>query len=439
MSNVFYKRFLLNNLQKWLNRPEIIVITGPRQVGKTFLARNILPTITNRKIQYYNFEDFELRDLANDNPKRFLESVLKEPSIYIFDEFQKVPHFTSALKIKYDNNKNTIPKIILTGSSSLYIQEKISQSLTGQAICFELYSLSFLERYSLEQINFLDDLKKVDIEDLEASLYLQKRKLQQLFEKHLLIGGYPELGELYSDSNDSYSLEHAIENLSDDLIWTKIKSIVQTILEKDLLNLIKSEYLFPAKKLLEILAYRIGNLISIENLASDLQLNVKTIRNLIANLEGLFFIEFLYPKANLGNEYKKAAKVYFHDLGIRNGLINLHRLPIDNTQMGGLVENFIFSQLKRYCIYGKEYKINYWRNYNRNEVDFVLTSDNEIISIEVKYQRTQKDKITKGIVNFIERYQPQSHIIVTYNYFGIREYKNCQIYFIPAYVFGLLI
>lgn len=426
VSNESYKRILENNIQTWLSRPEIIVIIGPRQTGKTFLVKNILPKITNLTIKYFNFEDFETRELFKNNPKEFTVNISDKKSIYIFDEFQKIPEFTSVLKVMYDQNKNSVPKIFLTGSSLLDIQEKISQSLVGQCIIFNLFSLSFLERYSFPQKDFLSEIvnhpQEFRIEDLKKSVFFEQNKIKEKINEYLLQGGYPELGELEKEQR-----------------WVKLKSIIQTILERDLQSLVKAEHLFSSKKLLEILASRIGSLISFENLASEMQLNIKTVRHLIAILEGLFFIELVYPKSSFANEYKKAPKIYFHDLGIRNELIKARDLPMNNTLIGVLVENFIFSQLKRYIAYKEDYKINYWQDYNQNEVDFVLSQENKIISIEVKYKKGQKNRISAGVKNFIEKYHSQYNIVVTYDYFDKKEFHGCQIYFIPAYVFGLLV
>jgi hypothetical protein len=159
----------------------------------------------------------------------------------------------------------------------------------------------------------------------------------------------------------------------------------------------------------------------------------------LAIFEELFFVEFVYPLANFAHEYKKAPKIYFPDLGIRNELIRLRELPADSNQFGPLVENFIFAQLKRFIIYKKELKLNYWQDYNKNEVDFVLSAAGRMISLEVKYQKGQKEKLSVGIVNFIKKYKPLVHITVTYDYFGALKLDGCQVYFIPAYVFGLLI
>lgn len=426
MSSEIYKRILTENIKKWITRPEIIVITGSRQTGKTFFVKEILSQITDLPIKYFNFEDFELRELFKKNPKEFVSNISDKKSVYVFDEFQKMPEFTSSLKLAYDQNKNNLPKIFLTGSSSLKIQEKISQSLTGQCIIFNLFSLSFLEKYSFKKKDFLESVfdlpQEFKIENLKKDIFFEQNKIKEKFNEYLLEGGYPELGELEKEQR-----------------WEKLKSIIQTILEKDLQSLVKAEHLFSSKKLLEILAFRTGNLISFENLASGMQLNIKTVRRLSAILEGLFFIELVYPKASFANEYKKAPKVYFCDLGIRNELIKMRELPADNSQIGNLTENFIFGQLKRYTAYKRDLKINYWQDYNKNEVDFVLSRGNEIISIEVKYRRGQENRTTAGVKNFIKKYHPQFHITATYDYFGNAEFDGCKIYFIPVYAFGLII
>jgi predicted AAA+ superfamily ATPase len=421
MSNEIYKRALIDHIKKWLDRPEIIVITGSRQIGKTFLTRQILPQITTLPIHYINFEDFEMRELFDKKPKEFIDSIFDKNKIYIFDEFQKVPKLINMLKVKYDEDKQNFPKIFLTGSSSISIQENVSQSLVGQSIIFNLYSLSFAERFNLSSQDILTNISEQNILEWKKDVFFHQ-KLRQNFNQYLLEGGYPELGELEPQRRSE-----------------KLQSITQTILEKDLQSLVKAEHLFSAKKLLEIMSFRIGNIVSFENLASEMQLNIKTVRNLIAIFEGLFFVEMVYPKAQFGNEYKKAPKIYFHDLGIRNELIKMRELPVDKSMLGGLVENFIFCQLRRYCSYQQDFKLNYWQDYNGNEVDFVLSQNNSLISIEVKYQKNYQGKISLGVANFIKKYRPQYHITITEDSFGSQQLENCQVFFIPAYYFGLLI
>ena len=139
-------------------------------------------------------------ELFKNNPKEFISNISDKKSLYVFDEFQKIPEFTSALKVLYDQNKNSIPKIFLTGSSSLDMQEKVSQSLVGQCIIFNLFSLSFLEKYSFSQRDFLSEIisqtQKFPIEYLKKNIFFEQNKIKEKFNEYLLQGVYPELGEL---------------------------------------------------------------------------------------------------------------------------------------------------------------------------------------------------------------------------------------------------
>ncbi len=426
MNARIYPRSIMHRIKAWLDRPEIIVITGARQTGKTFLVRKIVSQITEKSIRYFNFEDFAQRELFNRNPGDFIGSIRDKESIYVFDEFQKLPEFTSALKVRYDRDKESFPKVFLTGSSLAEIQRKISQSLAGQSIVFYLFSLSFREKYEGGKRDFFDFMQTsengLDIEELKLSTFHEQIDMKKNFEEFIFEGGYPELGELKK--------EHRGE---------KLKSIIQSVLEKDLQSLVKSEHLYSSKKLLEILAFRIGNLISFENLASEMQLNVKTIRHLTALLEGLYFIELVFPRAGMANEYKKSPKVFFHDLGVRNELVKLRALPIDHAQIGSLVENYIFTQLRRYAAYRTDFTLHYWRDYNGNEVDFVLSRGDEIVSVEVKYRMRMEGRLSAGVKNFITRYQPRIHFTVSRDHFDKTEFGGCRIYTIPAYMWGLLV
>jgi len=273
-----------------------------------------------------------------------------------------------------------------------------------------------------KKIDFLQKIDQLDIIDLKKRLFLKQNEIKRRFNQYLLYGGYPELGELTQEQK-----------------WEKLGSIIQTVLEKDLQSLVKAEYLFSAKKLLEILSYRIGNRISFENLASQMQLNIKTVRRLTSILEGLFLIKLIFPQASFGNEYKKAPKIYFNDLGIRHQIVKSDSLPADRAQLGPIIENFILCQLIRYSAYIQDFKINYWQDYNQNEVDFILKRGDVLISIEVKHSRTQNPKFSAGVKNFIKKYKPRFHITATADYYGTSNFRQTKIYYVPAYVFGLLI
>ncbi|HLD21673.1 MAG TPA: ATP-binding protein, partial [Patescibacteria group bacterium] len=404
----------------WLHRPEMLVITGSRQTGKTFLVHTIIPHSLKKQVLYYNFEDFSLRGLFHKDPHGFVAALRNSNNLYIFDEFQHVPQLISLLKVAYDTQKQLFPKILLTGSSSLAIQEHVSQSLTGQAMLFHLFSLSFAERFRHSTVDFIT--QPPQIHSLQNEWHLHTPQLQQQLTEYMRDGGYPELGELPMQLRPE-----------------KLSSIIQTILEKDMTRLVKEEYLFAAKQLLDIFASRIGQRISFEAIASMLQLNVKTVRHLASIIAGLFFIDFVYPRSSHGNEYKKSPKVYFHDAGIRNTLLHIAELPTDMDQWGSLVEQFVFHQLVRFSAYQRDLSIHYWQDYNKNEVDFVVEYENNLISIEVKYQQSQTNRLAVGIRNFITRYKPKYHITVTKEYIGETLFNGCPVYFIPAHLFGLLI
>ena len=422
MQPKIYKRAITDKIKLWLNRPEIIVLTGARQTGKTFFMRHILPTLTTKPIRYFNFEDFTLRETFQNNPKGFVEAINNQSHLYVFDEFQKVPNFTGLLKARYDAGKELLPKIFLTGSASLAIQKEVSESLVGQSIAFTLYSLSWCEQYAVPTIPLLDLLPGLNSAELGRQLLLSSGEYQRHLEEYLYAGGFPELGELTAEQRPD-----------------KLRSIVQTILERDLQSLINADHLFSSKKILEIAAHRVGSRFSFEAVASDVQLNSRTVRTITALLEGLYFFTFLYPLSTKGNEYKKMPKSYFYDLGIRNTLLQWSSLPPDPTALGPVVENFVFGQLCRFQAYRQPLALSYWQDYNDNEVDFIITKDTTRISVEVKYRRTPNHRLTRGIMNFIDRYHPQYHITFTVDYWGQSDYHGCRIFWLPAYVAGLLV
>jgi len=154
-------------------------------------------------------------------------------------------------------------------------------------------------------------------------------------------------------------------------------------------------------------------------------MDYKTVENYLSILSNTYIISLLLPfHKNLTTELKKAKKIYFNDLGLRNSIIN-NFSPIDTrTDRGMLIENFIFNEIKS----NFKDKINYWPT-GKAEVDFVLHIENEIIPIEVKTQ----SKLKRGFFSFLKKYKPKRAIVFTEKEFGIKKINSTTIAFVPYY------
>lgn len=438
----FVPRQIQGNIQAWLDKPEALVLLGARQVGKTTLFKKLARDLEKKRkgqTVFVNFDDPRLRSQAQDDPVHFLERLIgplpPKKRLFVFlDEFQKVPQILSGVKIFYDRSTPQI-KFLLSGSASIAIKESISESLAGRAIKLPLFSFSFQEYLRAQNRtskktasaerqleNLFLDPSKFNPQNLQSLLLLEEAPLRRYFLDYLFKGGYPRVART-DDSGEILSL---------------YQNIKEAYLDKDVRGLLKEEQLYHFEKLMEILAARIGNTISFEGTARDLQLSVHTVKNLASLLKYSYWLDFLHPLAFWGGEYKKAPKVYFHDTGFRNSLLRLLSLPPDRSLLGAVTENVTFNIISRFTAY-KNYpaKINFWRTYGGAEVDFVLSGGGERSALEVKYKRFKKASLSRGIKTFVSKYKPRWCVILNQNLFAEESLGETTIWFLPLWAFAL--
>ena len=429
--SIFYPRQLEKTLNPWLKKPEGILIAGARQTGKTTLLKKLQKNC--QKSIFLSLEDRQTLAKIQQNPQDFLSSIVKNGYKNIFiDEFQKIPDITSAVKFLYDHSSPK-PKFYLSGSVSDFIYKKEGDSMVGRVMRFQLFTLSFREflkakKIKLEPLNTtakalekLLNFSSFETKKLEFSLLQETGVIQNLFEQYMLLGGYP-----------------ATLNLSRQETPLLFENIQSSFWEKDLLGFLKRNQLAPLQQLVVILAKRTASPLSLQNLANDLQIDPKTVLNLIHLLKYSFWIDIVYPKASFGGEYKRKFKVYFLDNGLRNYLAQTTSLL--SFESGPALENAIFGILQRF-IACKNYfcHLNYWQTYSGGEVDFVLEKDGKLIAIEVKSESLKREKISRGIVSFIKKYKPATAIQINRNFFGQKKIGSTTVFFLPAYCFALLV
>lgn len=356
---------------------QVLILLGSRQVGKTTIVKKIFPNsayflVDNepiRKIlESYDIETY--KTLINENSKEI-----------IIDEIHLLENPGRAVKIIYDQLENI--KIIITGSSSFHIKNKTGESLAGRKIDYNIYPLTFSEYLNQKGIendlNF-NILEKVINDDRYSSGdQLYKFDINNILNGVLIYGQYPHL--IKNPNDEKYLL-----NFVDSLIF-------KDILE---LNLIEDKKL--AKDLLRLLAFQIGNLINYSELANSLKADQRTIKRYIEIFEQSFILFRLYPYSkNKRDEISKAAKIFFHDTGIRNALIGDFSELESRTDKGALFENFIISELIKQDSYSdKNFKFYYWRTKQGSEIDVVLEKGNDLIGVEVKYKRKSINKAFKN-------------------------------------------
>lgn len=426
MPDSYVKRQIEPLLTKWLDKPEVIFLTGARQVGKTTLLRKTEKDLkgVGRRVVFANLEEPPFKQRVQKDPYRFLQelvTVQNYPLVVLLDEFQKVPEILEAIKVFYDQNPNQV-KFVLSGSASIITRKRGEESLLGRSVRLNLYSFSWQE-FNLAKnhpVSVNKSLRKLLLGEVKN--YQSFPPGDQLFlEEYLLWGGFPRV---VSEKDETSKL-------------TLYENIKQAFLERDIQALIKEEQLPIFEQLMEMLAARCGQLVSFAGLASDLTVSPQTVRHLAFLLKHSYWLDFVYPLAGFGSGYKKSPKVYFHDLGFRHSLLRWLSLPSDPVQGGAIAENLVFNVLTRLLSYEPSFagKLSFWRTYDGAEVDFVLDLGRRRIGLEVKYQTLKRPLLSRGSQNFIEKFKPDLFLVITRD--GSYQFKHQEttVIFLPLIEF----
>lgn len=404
------KRKLLPLIANHLQEKEITLITGPRQAGKTTLMKQLEEDL-KKKGEKTLFLDLD-RDLDRpffQSQNRLIQKIkyeIGEEKGYVFiDEIQRKENAGLFLKGVYDMN---LPyKLIVSGSGSLELKEKVHESLAGRKRIFELSTLEFEEFVGF----------KTGREELAAFFDLHQELARQYLEEYLNFGGYPRV-----------VLEAEISQKQ-----AAIDEIYRSYLERDLsvlLNIQKTESL---TQLVRVLASQAGSLVNISELSNTLGLAMQTVKNYLWYLEKTFIIQKVTPYfRNVRKEVTKASTYYFVDLGLKNYAAGQFGNALGASTTGFLFENFVYKTL-RAGIYLSPATIHFWRSKDKAEVDFVINTGQKIIPIEVKYSHLRKPEISRSLRSFLQNYKPQKAYIVHLGERMEEKVGETKIYFIPYY------
>jgi hypothetical protein len=381
---------LTNHFKKYR---QVLILLGARQVGKTTVIRRLFP---DAKYFLMDNEDvqtlFEHYDIST-----YQRLIGRGPRTIVLDEAQRLFDPGRAAKIIYDQMPDV--RLIITGSSALNIKNKTAESLAGRKIDYQLYPLTFSEH--LYQMGVQDTLNTTlydhlltDPEQDRNRSQLYPFDLPGLLASSLIYGDYPHL--LSEPSGSDY-----LKNLADSVVF-------QDLLE---LNLVENRTV--ARSLLKLLAFQIGNLVNYSDLSNRLGADARTIQRYIDIFEQSFLIYRLYPfSSNRRDEIGKTPKVYFHDLGLRNALIDdFSDIQLRNDR-GALFENFIVNEALRGNDYGNHrYHLHYWRAQNTSEVDLVLQKVGELRGAEISFTAKSLSRA------FTNRYSQAKLKLITSNNF----------------------
>lgn len=362
----FYR--LLEKVLKRYSRYPVIAILGPRQSGKTTLAKNYF-----KNHSYVNLEDPDFRSFAKEDPKRFLRE-FENPHGIILDEFQYVPEILSYIQVQSDEKKID-NYFILTGSQNFLMNSAITQSLAGRVGILTLLPLSLAE--------------------------IEKNKLLTNLDKLIVDGSYPSLYERSLKPFDLYP------------------SYIHTYIEKDVRQLTNVGDILVFQKFMKMCAARIGQQLNLSDLATNLGVDQRVIKNWLSILDASYITFFLKPYFNNFNKrITKTPKLYFYDTGLACSLLDIKTTESlsMSSYRGPLVECLITSDLyKQYYNLGLSPSLYFWRDANgRVEVDVIIDKGDKLIPVEIKSGETISHSFFKSLLewNEISNTNSENNILV---------------------------
>ncbi len=359
---MIYKRKILEDLRKQIERPDITVITGMRRVGKTVVCRMIFDEIESSNKVFLDIENpleqkiFEETDYNNIWANLEAYGVRRKEKAYIFlDEIQAHPSIVPAIKYLHDHYQT---KFFLTGSSSFYLKKLFSESLSGRKIIFEMYPLDFEEFLWFKECKRSFDLDwKMKEAQKNAILYEKTRKW---YDEYMTFGGFPQV---VLAEGDEYKKQ-------------QVTDIFKSYFEKDVQKLADFKQMNHFRDLLLLLLHRAGSKLEITKLSSEVGVSRETVYAYLAFLQGTYFIDLVAPFTRSSDrEVSGTKKVYICDNGFLSQLARVDE--------GHLLENAVFLNLRKYG------DLRYYQKRGGREIDFVLMDQK--VGIEVKKSASLRD------------------------------------------------
>ena len=343
---MYYKRVIEKILSEAVQTFPAVVISGPRQSGKTTLLKNFVKTGS-----FISLDDPNFRSLISENPLDYLDS-LKKP--VVIDELQYMPELAQFIKILIDRDR-TPGNWYITGSQQFSVMRSISESLAGRAAILSLPTFTYSER-----------------------------KIQKDLIPFLLESSYPE-PLLYKSVNTD--------------LW--YSSYLQTYLERDVRSLMNIDNLRDFEQFIRLLASRTATQLNYSSFANDLGISVPTVKRWISILEASYIIYLLPPfYKNYGKRLIKAPKIYFLDPGLVNFLVGIkdETFLLNGPMAGAIFENAIISEMvKKEYAKGIKPEMYYWRSQSGKEIDLIMPVNGEITPFEIKLSSTIKPLFYKNL------------------------------------------
>ncbi|MDD3970274.1 MAG: ATP-binding protein [Candidatus Pacebacteria bacterium] len=407
------KRKIFNEIKDHLDKKEISLIVGPRQVGKTTIMNEIKKYLDKKgEKSIFLSLDYESDSVFFKSQEDLLRKIKldlgKDAGFVFIDEIQRKENAGLFLKGIYDLG---LPyKFIVSGSGSLELKEKINESLAGRKKDFFMNPVDFEE--------FVDFKTEYKYEDnLQDFFEIEKEKTFNFLKEYLNFGGYPRV--ILEET------EKEKRNIID--------QIFRSCIEKDIVYLLKSDRIDAFVLMIKILASQTGQLINYTSIAMQTGLSVPSLKKYLWYAEKVFIIRTVQPFfTNKQKEITKSPIVYFIDLGLRNFSLNMFGRVENNEQLGLIFQNFIYNKINKET--EENFKsINFWRTKEGAEVDFIVRDGLSFLPIEVKFSNLLKTEITRSFRSFMNDYKPKEAKVVNLSLNTDKNIDNINIKFIPYY------
>ena len=362
-------RLIKEQIDRRLYRGKVIIVVGPRQVGKTTLLR-MLTGETNRKVVVWNCDEPDIRHKLAEPTSTQLGAETANADLVLIDEAQRVQNIGITLKLLVDNYPEK--QVVATGSSAIELSNSINEPLTGRKYEYVMFP------FSAEEL----------IKEFGAT------EERRMLERRLIYGSYPEVVNMAGEERET------------------LTNLVGSYLYKDIFSFQDVRKPEIVEQLLQALALQVGSEVSFNELGRLLGLTSITVQRYIDLLEKSYVVFHLRSfSRNVRNELKKSRKIYFYDNGVRNALIGDYKPLALRNDTGALWENYVISERMKHnsysSFYGKSY---FWRTQQQQEVDYLEDYDGVLHAYEFKWSPTRKPRLAEA---FVKGYSDHTFAVVT--------------------------
>lgn len=371
-------------LDSKIGKGKVLLLIGPRQVGKTTLLKNILTSVSSeKKVQFWNCDESDVRQFLSEANSAKLKSFVGNSDFIVIDEAQRVKDIGLTIKLLHDSFPNV--QLAVTGSSSLDLSNSINEPLTGRKFEYNLFPFS-----TNELVNYTSMLEEM-----------------RLLKNRLVYGFYPDVVNNPGEEKEI------------------LTNIVNSYLYKDVFEFQDIRKSSVIEKLVQALALQVGSEVSFNELGNLLGIDTVTVQRYVDLLEKAYVIFHIRSfSRNVRNELKKSIKIYFYDNGVRNSVIS-NFSPVElRSDIGALWENFLISErIKNNAYHNKHAKYYFWRTTQKQEIDFIEEAEQNLFAYEFKYN--PKKVNSKCPVTFSNNYpNVPFDVITSENYMDFVVHKE---------------